>query len=86
MPFYCLSWASHHNGESGDRYAICLVFVISGGGLFRIYSEPEHAMLQLAMKAFCCATPVNADGFGLAWYHPDISVPGAYKDVTPGTL
>jgi len=48
-----------------------------------LVTEPEHAMLQLAMKAFCCATPVNADGFGLAWYHPDISVPGAYKDVTP---
>lgn len=48
-----------------------------------LVTEPEHAMLQLSMKAFCCASPINADGFGLSWYHPDIAVPGAYKDVTP---
>jgi predicted glutamine amidotransferase len=48
-----------------------------------LVTEPEHAMLQLSMKAFCCATPINADGFGLSWYIPDIPVPGAYKDVTP---
>jgi len=46
-------------------------------------TEPEHAMLQLSMKAHCSHTPLNADGFGLAWYHPDIAVPGAFKDVTP---
>lgn len=48
-----------------------------------LVTEPEHAMLQLSLKAFCCTTPVNADGFGLAWYHPEIPVPGAYKDITP---
>lgn len=48
-----------------------------------LVTEPEHAMLQLSMKAHCSHTPINADGFGLSWYHPDIPVPGAYKDVTP---
>lgn len=48
-----------------------------------LVTEPEHAMLQLAMKAFCCATPVNADGFGISWYHPEIPVPGVFKDITP---
>jgi predicted glutamine amidotransferase len=45
-------------------------------------TEPEHAMLQLAMKAQCC-TPVNADGFGICWYLPDVPVPGLFKDITP---
>lgn len=42
-------------------------------------------MLQLAIKAQCCATPVNADGFGISWYIPDVHVPGVFKDITPGT-
>jgi predicted glutamine amidotransferase len=46
-------------------------------------TEPEHAMLQLAIKAQCCATPVNADGFGICWYIPDVYVPGVFKDITP---
>lgn len=46
-------------------------------------TEPEHAMLQLAIRAQCCSTPVNADGFGISWYIPDVSVPGVYKDITP---
>jgi len=48
-----------------------------------LITEPEHAMLQLSMKAFCTSTPVNADGFGISWYHPEVHVPGVYKDVTP---
>lgn len=48
-----------------------------------LVTEPEHAMLQLSIKAFCAATPVNADGFGISWYHPEIPVPGAFKDITP---
>jgi hypothetical protein len=43
-------------------------------------------MLQLAIKAQCCSTPVNADGFGICWYIPDVHVPGVFKDITPGTL
>jgi predicted glutamine amidotransferase len=46
-------------------------------------TEPEHAMLQLAIKAQCCSTPVNADGFGICWYIPDVLVPGVFKDITP---
>lgn len=46
-------------------------------------TEPEHAMLQLAIRAQCCSTPVNADGFGICWYIPDVPVPGVFKDVTP---
>jgi len=48
-----------------------------------LVTEPEHAMLQLAMKALLCATPINADGFGISWYHSEIAVPGLFKDVTP---
>jgi len=48
-----------------------------------LVTEPEHAMLQLSLKAYCAATPVNADGFGLCLYHPEIAVPGAFKDITP---
>jgi len=46
-------------------------------------TEPEHAMLQLAIRAQCCSTPVNGDGFGICWYIPEVLVPGVFKDVTP---
>jgi len=49
----------------------------------KMITEPEHAMLQLAIKAHCCHTPVNADGFGISWYSPDVGVPGVFKDITP---
>lgn len=50
--------------------------------LEEIVSRPGHSLIQQSHGALRCHTPVNADGFGLAWYgeRPE---PGLYRDVMP---
>ncbi|SES64872.1 class II glutamine amidotransferase [Paracoccus homiensis] len=47
-----------------------------------IVSRPAHSLIRQSQGATRCTTPVNADGFGLAWYgeRPE---PGLYRDVMP---
>lgn len=47
-----------------------------------IVSRPAHSLIRQAQGALRCHTPVNADGFGLAWYgeRPE---PGLYRDILP---
>lgn len=47
-----------------------------------IVSKPAHSLVRQSQGATHCHTPVNADGFGLAWYgaRPE---PGLYRDVMP---
>lgn len=47
-----------------------------------IVSLPAHSLIRQSQGAMRCPTPVNADGFGLAWYgeRPE---PGLYRDVLP---
>jgi len=46
--------------------------------------DPDHGMLQQASKAHDQITPLNADGFGVAWYVPTISpIPACFRDASP---
>lgn len=47
-----------------------------------IVSRPAHSLIRQSQGATRCQTPVNADGFGIAWYgeRPE---PGLYRDVMP---
>lgn len=47
-----------------------------------IVSRPGHSLIRQSQGALRCRTPVNADGFGIAWYgeRPE---PGLYRDVMP---
>lgn len=47
-----------------------------------IVSRPGHSLIRQSQGALRCHTPVNADGFGIAWYgeRPE---PGLYRDVMP---
>lgn len=47
-----------------------------------IICRPDHSLIRQSHTASQCATPVNADGFGIAWYgeRPE---PGLYRDVYP---
>lgn len=47
-----------------------------------IVSRPRHSLIQQSHCATRCATAINADGFGLAWYG-ERSEPGLYRDVMP---
>jgi len=46
--------------------------------------DPDHGMIQQAERAHDSITPLNADGFGVAWYVPSISpIPACFRDVSP---
>lgn len=47
-----------------------------------IVSRPGHSLVRQSHGATRCLTPVNADGFGIAWYG-DRETPGLYRDVMP---
>ena len=47
-----------------------------------IVSRPGHSLVRQSHGAMRCHTPVNADGFGIAWYG-DRDEPGLYRDVMP---
>lgn len=47
-----------------------------------IVSRPGHSLVRQSHGAMRCHTPVNADGFGIAWYG-DREQPGLYRDVMP---
>ncbi|HRM74298.1 MAG TPA: class II glutamine amidotransferase [Paracoccus sp. (in: a-proteobacteria)] len=43
---------------------------------------PGHSLVRQSHGATRCHTPVNADGFGMAWYG-ERDMPGLYRDVMP---
>ena len=47
-----------------------------------VICRPGHSLVRQSHGATRCHTPVNADGFGLAWYG-DRDEPGLYRDVMP---
>ncbi|MDB6180214.1 class II glutamine amidotransferase [Paracoccus fistulariae] len=47
-----------------------------------IVSRPAHSLIRQSQSAQRCLTPVNADGFGIAWYG-EREEPGLYRDVMP---
>lgn len=52
--------------------------------LSSVVSEPSHGLLAQSVKAHCPRATLNADGFGIAWYVPDVSpIPAIYKEITP---
>lgn len=47
-----------------------------------IISRPGHSLIHQSHCATQCATAINADGFGIAWYG-ERDEPGLYRDVMP---
>ena len=43
---------------------------------------PGHSLVRQSHGATRCHTPVNADGFGMAWYG-ERAEPGLYRDIMP---
>jgi len=49
-----------------------------------VVTNPDHGMLQQSSKAHDPITPLNADGFGVAWYAPSIApIPACFRDISP---
>lgn len=47
-----------------------------------VICRPDHSLVMQSHSASRCMTPVNADGFGIAWYG-DRAEPGLYRDIMP---
>lgn len=47
-----------------------------------VICRPGHSLVRQSHDAQRCLTPVNADGFGLAWYG-ERAEPGLYRDIMP---
>ena len=47
-----------------------------------VISLPGHSLVRQSHGATRCHTPVNADGFGMAWYG-ERAEPGLYRDIMP---
>ena len=62
-------------------------FVLYLGPPLRVSSlvtEPEHSLINQSVNAKEREEPLNGDGFGLAWYAPEVAdEPGLFRSVTP---
>ncbi len=49
-----------------------------------LVTEPAHSLIRQSTHAAESEEPLNGDGFGLAWYVPDLSpAPGLFRSITP---
>ncbi|EGG19836.1 putative glutamine amidotransferase [Cavenderia fasciculata] len=52
--------------------------------LSAIVTEPSHGLLHQSLHSICPGVSLNADGFGIAWWVPEITpIPCVFKDITP---
>jgi len=52
--------------------------------LNKLLIEPTNSLINQSIHSQSVDTPVNGDGFGVAWYVHDISMrPGRYRSLTP---
>jgi len=65
---------------------MCRLMVYSGPPivLSKVVTDPSHGILQQSKCAHDFRTSLNADGFGLSWYAPEITpFPAVYKENMP---
>lgn len=49
-----------------------------------LVTDSSHSIVHQSYHALEREEPLNGDGFGIAWYAPEISsTPGLYKDISP---
>jgi predicted glutamine amidotransferase len=52
--------------------------------LASLVTEPAHSIIRQSVHADETDEPLNGDGFGVAWYVPDLSdAPGVFRSVSP---
>jgi len=51
--------------------------------LASLLTEPRHSLIQQSHAARERSSPLNGDGFGVAWYAPGQAIPGLYRNVRP---
>ena len=49
-----------------------------------LITEPSHSLIRQSFMSREREEPLNGDGFGVAWYAPDVSgQPAAFRDISP---
>lgn len=49
-----------------------------------LVTEPDHSLIHQSVNAAEREEPLNGDGFGIAWYVPELPrQPGLFKSITP---
>jgi len=48
-----------------------------------LLTEPDHSIVKQSVEAREREEPLNGDGFGVAWYDPQLDRPALFKDVRP---
>src|ERR1044071_4844098 len=52
--------------------------------LASLVTEPGHSIIKQSIHASETEEPLNGDGFGVAWYVPELSQqPGVFRSVSP---
>jgi predicted glutamine amidotransferase len=51
--------------------------------LASLVTEPENSLIHQSFESLEREEPLNGDGFGIAWYPTDETVPGLFRAVTP---
>ncbi len=52
--------------------------------LSEVLYKPPNSLVHQAMHAMQSPTRINADGFGVAWYSPEVNLePAVFKDLSP---
>jgi glutamine amidotransferase len=53
-------------------------------GLSALVTEPANSIIHQSFHSHERKEPLNGDGFGVAWYEPDLSAaPGVFRSITP---
>lgn len=52
--------------------------------LSALITEPEHSLIRQSFESQERSTPLNGDGFGVAWYAPaPLEEPGSFRSIRP---
>jgi glutamine amidotransferase len=63
------------------RFVLYLGSEITIGSLL---TDPDHSLIHQSFKSRERTEPLNGDGFGVAWYVPDVSPdPAVFRDISP---
>ena len=65
---------------------MCRLIAYAGHSLCvaELVTRPVHSLVNQSYHSTERSEPLNGDGFGVAWYHPELSErPALFREVTP---
>ena len=72
--------------EKREKDSMCRFVFYQGPPLFlsSLLTDPAHSLIRQSFESEERSEPLNGDGFGVAWYAPEVSSePAAFRMITP---